>query len=125
MSKNIKSLLLPFYFGSVKEDERTLVERELLVDSEMLLDYLDLKRTIEKAELVPSAPSIAVWKNLRQKTSKRQRLIFSLGAAAALVLALSIFLLKQQPQESTSVTPVQNEMLFDSMSEPSSSSNVL
>ena len=46
MTSKIQRLLLPFYFGAIKEDERLLVEKELLTDSEILVDYLDLKRTL-------------------------------------------------------------------------------
>jgi hypothetical protein len=36
MNQKIKSLLLPFHFGSIEDKDRMLVERELLTDSEIL-----------------------------------------------------------------------------------------
>ena len=127
MSSKIKSLLLPFYFGAIRDDERILVERELLVDSEVLLDYLDLKRSIENAELIPSTPSIALWQVLREKVGTRRKLFLSLsvGMAAVFVLAMTLFLFKKEFQEVAPQSSGQNELLFDSISEPSSNLNVL
>ena len=127
MNAKVKSLLLPFYFGSIKDDERTIIERELLTDSEILLDYLDIKRTIEHAELIPNSPSLEVWKNMRLKSASRRKLFLtlSLGAAAALVMVVTLVLFKKQLPEPVLEAPVRNEILFDSMSEPYSSSNVL
>lgn len=127
MSSKTKSLLLPFYFGSLKEGERIQIEREMLTDSEILLDYLDLKRTLEQADSFPSAPSVAVWARLRKRFVTRRKLFLSLsfGAAAAAIVIFFIGLSSHHSEDAAIVAPVQDEVLFDSMGEPSSHLNVL
>jgi hypothetical protein len=128
MESKTKSLLLPFYFGSIKDQDRMLVERELLSDSEMLIDYLDLKRSLEHAPMVPQQPSTALYQRLLPKTSKR-KLVFwvaSFGAAAAAAI-VAVFFMSSNP--SSTKTPAHlnehKEILFDSNSELSINSNVL
>ncbi len=128
MNTRVKALLLPFYFGSIKDDERVLVEREMLVDSEILLDYLDLKRSLESVEAMPSEPSAVVWDRLKQSVMTRRKLFLSLsfGAAAIFLLVFSLWMLK--PSSSLAPTEVSHdsvEILFDSKSELPINSNVL
>ncbi len=127
MNQNIKALLLPFHFGSIEDNDRTLVERELLIDTEVLVDYLDLKRNLEAAELIPHAPSKSVWAKLQERVqTKRQFIIpISFGAAvAASVLAVFIFL-DQPSQKTKSQNQSGGEILFDSRTELPANSSVL
>ena len=127
MTQNIKSLLLPFHFGSIEENDRILVERELLTDSEILVDYLDLKRNLESAELIPSLPSKSVWLKLQERVQAKRKFIIpiSFGAAvAASVLAAFIFF--HQPSQETKSQPQSNkEILFDTRTELPANSSVL
>ncbi|MBK9322705.1 MAG: hypothetical protein IPM97_07125 [Bdellovibrionaceae bacterium] len=127
MNQNIKSLLLPFHFGSIEDKDRTLVERELLTDSEILVDYLDLKRTLESAELLPHTPSKSVWLKLQERVQAKNKFIIpiSFGAAiAASILAAFIFFHKPS-QETKSTTQLGEEILFDTRTELPANSSVL
>jgi hypothetical protein len=127
MSQNIKSLLLPFHFGSIEDKDRILVERELLTDSEVLVDYLDLKRNLESAELIPQAPSKSVWLKLQERVQAKKKFIIpiSFGAAvAASVLAAFIFL-RQPSQETRPQSQSSEENLFDTRTELPANSSVL
>lgn len=123
---NTKKLLLPFYFGSVSEAERLHVEHDLLVDPEILTDYLDLKREIESANLAALVPSKSLWEKLKPKTQKQKRfyLSLSLGAAVAAGLVI-IFIFKSRPTPTDFVQPSASKVLFDSSSELPASSGVL
>lgn len=127
MKVKIKSLLLPFYFGSIKDNERTLVERELLIDTEVLVDYLDLKRSLESAEIFPEVPSPALWLSLQDRAKTKRKFIISVsfGAAAAIVALITFFALKQNPVQSNIQETETQEVLFDSRNELSASSSVL
>lgn len=122
---NYRSLLLPFYFGSVNDQERLLIERELLLDSEILVDYFDLKRKIEAAQEIPQLPSPRVWQRLSLQIKPRKGLILSvgLGLAASFIIMAMIFL-KTKPLE---VIPseAQGEILFDTRGELPANFNVL
>jgi hypothetical protein len=123
---HIKNLLLPFYFGSVDNQERILVERELLTDPEILVDYLDLKRNIESAEAIPQNPSHSLWLKLRSKLEPRKKTLLSISFAAAIAASLFIgwiFISKPKPQLSAPING--NAVLFDSSRELPVSSNVL
>lgn len=124
MNHELKNLLLPFYFGSVSEDERLLVEREILADPEVLVDYLDLKRKVEGAHLIAAQPSSSLWEKIRPKTptQKKAWISLSLGAAIAACLAL-LFIF--QSTTTKMVQPSANHALFDSSSELPVSSGVL
>ena len=127
MSQNVKSLLLPFHFGSIEDKDRILVERELLTDSEVLVDYLDLKRNLESAELIPQAPSNSVWLKLQERVRAKKKFIIpiSFGAAvAASALAAYIFL-RQPSQETRPLNQSSEENLFDSRTELPANSGVL
>jgi hypothetical protein len=124
--------LLAFYFGSLSEEERLKVERDLLTDVEVLTDYLDLKRDLEAAPLPSKQPSSALWERLKPKTVQRRRLYLSLsiGAAVAAGFALILFLQPQpQPQPKPKPTelmqPSAAKVLFDSSAELPASSGVL
>jgi hypothetical protein len=120
--------LLAFYFGSLSEEERLKVERELLTDVEVLTDYLDLKRDLEAAPLPSKQPAPALWERLKPKTVQRRRLYLSLsiGAAVAAGFALVLFLQPQPPPKPAELMqPSAAKVLFDSSAELPASSGVL
>ncbi len=121
-----KNLLLSFYFGSLNEDERLHMERELLTDAEVLTDYLDLKRELEAVDLATKAPSSSLWEKLKPKTQREKRLYLSisLGAAVAAGIAI-IFVLQLQTKPTEFIQPPISNVLFDSSSELPASSGVL
>jgi len=125
MNDNLKKRLLLFYFGAIEEEDRILVERELLTDTESLVDYLDLKRSLEAAEEIPSYPSPLLWNKLQFHLSPRKKLFFSLsiGALAASLIVFSIYFYKSNELDSSRVH--QNQILFDSSRELPVNSNVL
>ena len=116
-------LLLPFYFGSLSEQERLQVEQEMLTDPEALLDYLDLKRHVEGAFEIPPQPSLALWQRLRpQFQSPRAKVISFALVFAMLALVCSVIFLRHNTDVQTSMP---QQILFDSSSEHSRASNVL
>jgi hypothetical protein len=118
-----KTLLLPFYFGSVNEEQRLAVERELLADPEALLDYLDLKRKIEAAQDI-SGPTPQLWARLNQKIRPYRKTVFSISVGAAIAASLLlVWLFLAKPAELQNETGP--ELLFDSNYEHSLSSGVL
>lgn len=128
MKKNIKSFLLPFYFGSVNEDERLKVERELLIDTSLLTEFLDLKREIESAEAIPSGPSYSVWYSIKSKLiAKKKVIIPAFGVAVfASIIAILIFVdLNSTVPNKHEPAKGRTELIFDSSSELPASSNVL
>jgi hypothetical protein len=117
--------LMPFYFGAVEENERLEIERELLSDPEVLLDYLDLKRKLEAAGTVPQAPSPFLWKRLAQNFTPKQKRAFAwiAAAAAAAFVSWTVFhSLQTTPDESPSIP---SQILFDRGGEQSAVSNVI
>jgi hypothetical protein len=126
MNHEIQPLLKLFYFGSIEENERLKVERELLTDPEALLDYLDLKRKLEAALEVPQFPSQRLWLRLKEKIEPRKRMIFSLSIGAAIAASLLIFsILTSKPRKIDQKSSGSTEVLFDSSRELPVSSNVL
>ena len=124
MKQRIKSLLLPFYFGSIDEKERFLVERELLSDAEYFVDYLDLKRNIEAAREIPQYPSKTLWHKLRPQMQPKRKVILSLGfSLAACLVVFAIFF--HTGWEMGNGKKHQEEILFDSSSELPANSYVL
>lgn len=127
MTPETRSLLLPFFLGSVKEQQRLEVERLLLTDSEALLDYLDLKRERESARQFPQSPSKQVWQRLRlhiDPPARRKVISFSVGGALAAGVLL-LWVLTAGPKPS-GVNPTQgNSLLFDSSRELPVNSDVL
>ena len=75
MNSKIKSLLMPFYFGAIEENERVQVERELLADTEVLVDYLDLKRNLERAHEFNTLPSAQVWARFEERFVTKRKLV--------------------------------------------------
>jgi hypothetical protein len=121
-----KGLLLPFYFGSLNDQERIEVERALLTDLETLTDYLDLKRRLEASPLPASRPSRSLWERLMPRTQKQKRLYLSLSVGAALAAGLAIaFILHSRPKSTELMPPPVTRILFDSSSELPASSSVL
>ena len=117
--------LLPFYFGAVEEAERLEVERLLLTDVELLLNYLDLKRQIESAAEIPKGPSPRLWQRLKRPVLARPRLLaFTVGLAlvASFVLVTMMFF---KPALNPRARTMPDKILFDSSSELSATSNVL
>jgi hypothetical protein len=116
--------LLSFYFGSLSDDDRLKIERRMLTDPEVLLDYLDLKREVEGAVEIPKVPSPAVWHRLKSKVvvSRRARLSLALGVGLAAAVVSILFVMSRPRQNS----PRSHEtILFDSGSEQFGHSNVL
>lgn len=115
----MKSTLTAFYFGSLPEIDRLAIEKQMLCDPEVLLDYLDLKREMEAAELIPSVPSNNLRSRLlsRLAVSKRVRYTLVLGLALA-AIAVLIFFCNHLRTEADGT-------LFDSGGEQFSHSNVL
>jgi hypothetical protein len=128
MRPEVQKLLTPFYFGAISEADRLRIEQELLIDSEVLVDYLDLKRQIEAAPEIPPEPSPALWRRLKAEIKPRRKLIFTLsfaaGLAAASLFIAMMFFSKPQSEPKASGGGGQ-QVLFDSSGEPSSGSNVL
>jgi hypothetical protein len=129
MKQKIQSLLLPFYFGSINSEQRTVVERELLVDTEFLIDYLDLKREIEFAEPIPNGPSVALWSSLQRKmqmqTSRKYVWTFGIGIAAVAAALIFVFIFRPTAEIESYPRTTGLKILFDANSELPASSNVL
>lgn len=117
--------LLSFYFGSVSDEDRLKIEREMLTDPEVLLDYLDLKREVEGAATVPQTPSPLVWQRLQSKTviSKRTKISLMIGLGVAAAIAALVVFLNQNVEPVPSLNG--KAILFDSGSEQFGHSNVL
>lgn len=124
MKKNER--LLEFYFGGLEEPIRLQIERELLEDSEVLLDFLDLKRRVESAATIPATPSsFTKSKILTVARKNRKPWIFATATAvaAALILAFSFLLTPNKVEDSLPKT--QHPILFDSGAEHFSASSVM
>lgn len=115
--------LTSFYFGALDEKDRLDVERELLSDPELLLDYLELKRSVEAAAPVPQTPSASFRRRLQAALPPRRRRVlqWAAGAAAALLLLWSAFHFSDHETDE----PFRNGVLFDRGGEHSPVSNVL
>lgn len=126
MSHKRQKFLLPFYFGTVNENERLAIEREMLTDSEVLLDYLDLKRGLEGAHRVSPQPSQELFHNVKRKTFIQRKTLFSLSLGLAIAASLAFLLVFRPSPHRTEISrPTINGALFDSNSELSVSSGVL
>jgi hypothetical protein len=121
--KTQTNTLLEFYFGSLEETQRLQIERDLLQDPELVLDYLDLKRKIEGANEVPQKPSPFLWQRLQPKTKKQK---WSYAAVAGLVAAtvIGFYIFRSAPTDQSALIG-DNGILFDSGSEHSVVSDVL
>lgn len=122
----MKSSLLPFYFGTLSEAERLKIEQSVLTDTEVLLDYLDLKRQMEAANPVVQQPSAALWRRLQTKIKTSPKTRFALILGISLAAAASLLLFFTTTQTSDMNTPsVQIHTLIDSGHEQLGVSNVL
>ncbi len=117
--------LLSFYFGSTSEDDRYRIEQDLLTDPEALLNYLDLKRKIEQAELVPQVPSQKLWSRLRPQTISKRGKLISLGFGLAMAASIAFFSISRfkEPQNTDSGEK-RSQILFDSNFEQPTGSSV-
>lgn len=124
--------LLAFYFGTLGEQELLRLERELLLDSELLVDYLDLKRKLEAAEEIPRQPSAAVWRRLSARLSPRKRFLLSVSAGVAVAASLVFLAFLLFKSHTLETSPLHDgpatsggAILFDSSAELPASSSVL
>ncbi len=123
---NQETRLLSFHFGAIEEEERLAIERELLVDSERLLDYFDLKRQLEAAGAVPSGPSSALWGRLVPHAVRHRRVLISFSVGAAIAAGIAAHLLLQPNRELNNYEPPKiNRVLFDASAELPASAGVL
>jgi hypothetical protein len=94
MKPEADSELLPFYFGTLESDQRLQVERRLLEEPDALIDYFDLKRKLEAADILPSQPSARVWSRLSLKIKKTpKKALFTVSLSAALAAGIALFVL--------------------------------
>ena len=122
MKTQTRNSLVEFYFGTMEETRRLQIEKELLLDPEMLLDYLDLKRELESAAPVPHGPSPFLWRRLQPLTKKRK---WQLAGFTALIAASFACLYIFASYKGQSSTPNNSGLLFDSSPEHSFASDVL
>ncbi len=123
---NQKTRLLCFHFGAIEDEERLEIERELLVDSERLLDYFDLKRQLETASAVPSGPSSALWGRLIPHARRHRRVLISFSVGAAIAAGIAVHLFLQPSRELNDCQPPKiNRLLFDAGAELPASTGVL
>lgn len=127
MKPDIRDRLVPFYFGAIQDEERLSLERALLTETDILVDYLDLKREIEGAGLVPAGPSPALLRRLSERLARmpRRRIIaVSLGLAAAASIAVCLFALSR-PAPGSARGASKDGVLFDPGRELSDQGGVL
>jgi hypothetical protein len=112
-----------FYFGNLEDSRRLQIEKGLLQDPELLLDYLDIKREIEDAALIPQQPSPFLWRRLQPLVKKRT---FYVTAVAGLIAAtlVCMYIIYSSNVENTSLIS-DSGILFDSGAEHSITSDVL
>ncbi|HEX7675006.1 MAG TPA: hypothetical protein VF412_12585 [Bdellovibrio sp.] len=123
MKDKTKNSLVEFYFGTLEESQRLQIEKNLLLDPEMLLDYLDIKREIEDAELIPQQPSAFLWRRMQPLAKKKS---FYLTIAAGLVAAtLACFYFIHTASVKNNSFVNDDGILFDSGAEHSVTSDVL
>lgn len=122
MNTQTRDSLAEFYFGGLHESQRLEIEKQLLLDQELLLDYLDLKREIEGAVTVPQHASPFLWRRLQPLTRVKK---WQWAGMAALVAAGVIGFYVLTNSHDPSVSPVRSGILFDSGAELSQSSAVL
>lgn len=117
-------MLLDFYFGSIEDSKRLLLEKEMLNDPEVILDYFDLKRALESSPMVPQEPSVFLKNKIMAKIPRRKIWNYTLAlTAAAVVLACFYFLIKSQDETKLAVST--EMVLFDSSRELSAATDVL
>jgi hypothetical protein len=118
-----KNSLVEFYFGTLADSQRLQIEKELLQDPEMLLDYLDLKRKLEDAAQVPQHPSPFLWRRL-QPATKKKTLYVTVAASLAVATFACLYIFSTPKVENTSLIS-DTGILFDSGAEHSITSDVL
>lgn len=123
MKAPTKNSLVKFYFGTLEESQRLEIEKELLLDPEMLLDYLDLKRQLEDAAQIPQLPSPFLWRRL-QPATKRKTFYAAAIAGLAVATFACLYVFNNPKVENTSLIS-DNGILFDSGAEHSFTSDVL
>lgn len=124
--KKQSDLLLPYYFGSISESDRLEVEQALLVDTEYLLNYLDLKRQLELAPLTHQAPSSRVYLNLRDQVRSKKKFFIPFALTASVGAALIFgWTFVRHPSSTQPSHNQSSEIYFDTPGELSVSSSVL
>lgn len=130
---NSLNLLEHFYHGNLSEEDRLEIERQLLIDPEFLLDYLDLKRQHEAALKMPQKAPHQVWVYLSQRWAPPKKLWLPLGLAslASSLFVFFIFFKDDFPVvtpaklHSDRQTEMKSPILIDSSSQVPMSSGVL
>ncbi len=124
MNSEIKNSLLEFHFGLLDENQRLQLEKEMITDPEMLINYLDLKREVEGNALIPQQPSPFLWQRLQRVSVKKKSwfIAFAVGAVAA---TLACFYILAQPKGEIVPFTRDHSILFDSSAEHSFASDVL
>ena len=127
MKTDPRARLLPFYFGTLGESERLQTERLLLEAPDALLDYFDLKREIEAAEIIPAQPPARVWRRLSESVRRSPRRTFitvAFGLAVAASVAFCLFFFAK-PKHTNATHSDTQEILFDPGRDLSGNSGVL
>jgi hypothetical protein len=119
----MKSTLLSFYAGDVSASVRLEIERQMLTDPEVLLDFFEIKREAERAECVPQVTSPQVWQRLHAHLPKSRRARWTWALSLGLAAALALLLFSKN--QSVSKAHVGKSTLFDSSSEQFGHANVL
>jgi hypothetical protein len=123
--------LLGFYLGHVEDDDRTLIEDELLNSREKLAEFIALKRTFELDDL-PLEPSRAFKSRLRREAEKKfvrenrgfLKIWIPVGAFALIVLVVfGVF--KMKAHDSIKTIQSSPGISFDSGSDAAASLNIL
>jgi|GEM_PF-2972164 len=127
MDPQTQKLLAPFHFGSIDDGSRLAVEREMLADPEVLIEYFDLKRTYESARGLPQQPSPRLWKRLDRPWLGHGKTVLAWSFRIAIAASLVVLTFRwihgtSAPENKPSV---EKQFLFDSGSELSANSNVL
>ncbi|MGZ3634178.1 MAG: hypothetical protein ACXVB1_07680 [Pseudobdellovibrionaceae bacterium] len=123
MKNQTKNSLVEFYFGTVENSQRLRIEKDLLLDPEMLLDYLDIKREIENATLIPQQPSPLLWRRLQPSLKKKSFYITVAAGLVAATLACFYFIHTSKVEDNLLISD--SGILFDSGAEHSVTSDVL
>ena len=126
MNNYFKKLLLPFYFGSINDQDRLAIEQEMLCNEELLVDYFDLKRTIEIASSVPQLPSPSVFISLKALLPKHKKTWINLSIGAAIAASILLFYTFKITDETYELkSPSAHRKIYDSSSELFLNSTVL
>lgn len=132
MKPNDHHQLTSFYFGALDEKQSLEMERALLENPDLLIEYFDLKRSIEGQQTIPSSPSPFLFHRLQRQlssTNKSQMQKFFIylsltGAVAAGIFALTTQLMNPSPPSGPK-THLPQEYIFDGSNELFVGRNVL